>query len=343
MQRENAARGNISVQAPATDNYADGRGRADHGIVVLIPCYNEAPTIADVVRDFRRALPDAAIHVYDNNSSDDTARIAREAGAIVGRVRRQGKGSVVQRMFAEIEANVYLMVDGDGTYDAASAARLVDRLILEELDMVVGVRRTEDADAYRAGHQWANRALTRGVNTLFGQGLTDILSGYRAFSRRFVKSFPALSQGFEIETELTVHALSLRMPVGEVVTPYGARPEGSSSKLRTYRDGWHILITILKLFEKERPIVFFSILAAVLSGTAVILAAPLLVTYLETGLVPRIPTAILATGLMLLASLCVVCGLVMDAITLARREAKRLAYLAISPFQPHRTADDRRR
>jgi hypothetical protein len=243
-------------------------------------------------------------------------------------------------MFAKIDANVYLMVDGDGTYDAASAARLVDRLVVEELDMVVGARRTEGADAYRVGHQWGNRALTRCVNALFGQGLTDILSGYRVFSRRFVKSFPALSQGFEIETELTVHALSLRMPVGEVVTPYGARPEGSSSKLRTYRDGSRIVMTILKLFEKERPFVFFSILAAAFSGTAVILAAPLLVTYLETGLVPRIPTAILATGLMLLASLCVVCGLIMDAVTFARREAKRLAYLSISPFQWRATSGD---
>lgn len=336
MHHENAGLGDVSIQAPA----AAGHGRADRGIVVLIPCYNEAPTIAGVVRDFRRELPDAAIHVYDNNSTDNTPTIAREAGAIVGRVRRQGKGSVVQWMFAKIDANVYLMVDGDGTYDAASAARLVDRLVVEELDMVVGARRTEGADAYRVGHQWGNRALTRCVNALFGQGLTDILSGYRVFSRRFVKSFPALSQGFEIETELTVHALSLRMPVGEVVTPYRARPEGSSSKLRTYRDGWRILMTILKLFEKERPFVFFSILAAAFSGTAMILAAPLLVTYLETGLVPRIPTAILATGLMLLASLCVVCGLIMDAVTLARREAKRLAYLAISPFQSRATAGD---
>jgi glycosyltransferase involved in cell wall biosynthesis len=340
VQRENAGLADTSVKAPVTVGRAGRHSRADCGIVILIPCYNEALTIGDVVREFRLALPDAAVHVYDNNSTDDTARIAGEAGAIVGRVRRQGKGSVVQRMFAEVDASVYLMVDGDGTYDAASAARLIDRLVVEELDMVVGVRRTADADAYRAGHQWGNRALSRCVKALFGQGLTDVLSGYRAFSRRFVKSFPALAQGFEIETELTVHALSLRMPVGEVATPYRARPEGSSSKLRTYRDGWRILITILMLFEKERPLVFFSILAGAFSGIALILAVPLLVTYLETGLVPRIPTAILSTGLMLLASLCVVCGLVMDAVTLARREAKRLAYLAISPFQSRGSAGD---
>lgn len=312
---------------------ADPHAHARHPlrIAVVIPCYNEALAIAQVVEGFRAALPEAEVHVFDNNSSDGTAAVARAAGAVVTHVAARGKGNVVRRMFADVEADVYVMADGDATYDAAAARRLIDRLVEGNLDMVVGNRVDDGRNAltYRAGHRFGNRLLTGAVVQLFGGGLTDMLSGYRVFSRRYAKSFPALSRGFEIETELTVHALELRMPYAEESTAYSTRPEGSESKLSTYRDGWRILKTICKLFVSERPLQFFSIIGAFLLALSVVLSVPLFMTYMHTGLVPRLPTAVLVTGAMLAAMLSFVCGIVMHAITLGRREAKRLRYLAI--------------
>jgi len=301
-------------------------------IAVLIPCYNEEKTVAQVVQDFRRALPQAVIYVYDNNSKDQTGQRAAAAGAIVRTEKHQGKGNVLRRMFSDIEADIYVLVDGDNTYHAASTPAMIERLLAEQLDMVVGSRLTahEGAASFRRGHQFGNRLLTGFVSLLFGRSLTDMLSGFRVLSRRFVKSFPALSKGFETETELTVHALELRMPITEIVTPYGSRPEGSTSKLHTYRDGLRILLTIINLFKEERPLAFFTILFALLASLSVILAVPLFITYLETGLVPRFPTAILVTGTMLLAFLSLVCGLILDTVTHGRRELKRLSYLAIA-------------
>jgi glycosyltransferase involved in cell wall biosynthesis len=298
-------------------------------VAVLIPCYNEAAAIAQVVGSFRAALPQAEIHVYDNNSTDDTIAVAQAAGAIVGLEPSQGKGHVVRRMFADVDADVYLMVDGDATYDAGSAARMVELLIQQQVDMVVGCRIETDQEAYRPGHRFGNRLLTSSVRFLFGQRFTDILSGYRAFSRRFVKSFPVLSKGFEIETELTVHALELSMPVAELATPYGARPEGSVSKLRTYTDGVKILSLIATLYRNEKPLQFFSIFSGLLAVAAVGLAIPLFLTYFATGLVPRFPTAILATGMMVISALGFTCGLILDTVTRGRKEMKKLAYLAI--------------
>ncbi len=303
-------------------------------IAVLVPCYNEEFTVASVVRSFREALPEAAVYVFDNNSRDATVRVARDAGAEVRHVAAQGKGHVVRRMFADVEADVYVLVDGDDTYDAASAPALVARLLESRLDMVVAGRAGAEAQAYRAGHRLGNRAFTVFVAWLFGRGFSDIFSGYRAFSRRFVKSFPALATGFEIETELTVHALELRMPVDEMPTPYRARPEGSESKLRTYRDGYRILRTIVRLFRRERPFALFGWLSVALVAVSIGLAIPLLFTYLETGLVPRVPTAILASGIMLVAVLSAVCGIILDTVTLGRQEMKRLAYLNIDSRLP---------
>jgi len=297
-------------------------------IAILVPCYNEAVTIAAIVRDFQAYLPQAQVYVFDNNSSDDTARIAREAGAIVRNVPEQGKGSVVRRMFADIEADAYIMVDGDDTYDASVAPQLVARLLQEGLDMVVGNRVSTEQAAYRPGHRFGNAMLTGCVSFLFGRTFTDILSGYRVFSRRYVKSFAAHSAGFEIETELTVHSLELRMPVAEVATVYKSRPEGSVSKLNTYRDGVRILSTILRLFKSERPLAFFSLFAVVSMLLSVILAEPLVQTYLQTGLVPRLPTAVLCAALMLFGVILLVCGIILDAVTKGRIEQKRFAYLA---------------
>ncbi|CAA7623407.1 glycosyltransferase family 2 protein [Magnetospirillum sp. SS-4] len=297
-------------------------------IAVLIPCYNEEHSIEQVVRDFRAALPEAAIHVYDNNSRDRTVDLARAAGAIVRSEPQQGKGNVVRRMFSDIEADVYVMVDGDATYHAPSAPRMVARLVDESLDMVVGTRlHSEEEGAFRAGHQLGNRMLTGFVAWLFGDRFQDMLSGYRVFSRRFVKSFPAMSKGFETETELVVHALSLSMPVAEIETPYFARPEGSVSKLNTYRDGWRILMTILALLKRERPLALFGAIFALLALLALILAEPVVATYLQTGQVPRLPTALLATGIMILAFLSLTAGVVLDTVTHGRREIKRLHYL----------------
>ena len=298
-------------------------------VAVLIPCYNEEQVIAKVVGDFRRALPDAAVYVYDNNSRDQTMARAAAAGATVRRETLQGKGHVVRRMFADLEADVYVLVDGDDTYHAPSAPAMVARLVADRLDMVVGCRVGEEAAAYRSGHRFGNALLTGFVARLFGNRFRDMLSGYRVFSRRFAKSFPALTQGFEIETELTVHALGLAMPTAEMDTPYGARPRGSVSKLSTFRDGFRILISIVKLFKDERPLVFFGFACEILAAASLIVVYPVVVTFLQTGLVPRLPTAVLSTGLMLLAFLSLACGLILDTVTRGRREMKRLAYLAI--------------
>jgi glycosyltransferase involved in cell wall biosynthesis len=300
-------------------------------IAVLVPCFNEEAAVATVVRDFRKSLPSAAIHVYDNNSTDRTAILAREAGAIVRSERRQGKGHVVRRMFADVDADIYVLVDGDATYDAPSAPRMIEMLVNEHLDMVVGLRVDQVEAAYRRGHRTGNWMLTRFLSSVFGQAFKDILSGYRVFSRRFVKSFPVLSDGFEIETELTVHALELALPVAEVETPYYARPEGSFSKLNTWRDGLRILGTILKLYRSEKPLRFFSAIGVLLAALAVGLAVPVFVTYLEQGIVPRLPTALLSTGLMIVAMLSVSSGLVLDTVTRGRREMKLLAYLSQPP------------
>jgi len=298
-------------------------------IAVLVPCHNEALTIERVVANFRAALPSAQIHVFDNNSNDDTVSIAARVGANVHRVRLQGKGNVVRRMFADVDADVYVLVDGDDTYDAASAPALVAKLQGEALDMAVGVREATGDAAYRRGHAFGNRMLTGFLSRLFGRNCNDILSGYRAFSRRFVKSFPVLSSGFEIETELTVHALEMSMQVGDVVTPYKERPEGSASKLKTYSDGARILYTIVRLFSIERPLLFYGGIAGALALVSIVLAIPIFLTYLETGLVPRFPTAILSTGLMLLSALFVFTGLILATVTRGRRELKMLAYLRL--------------
>jgi glycosyltransferase involved in cell wall biosynthesis len=298
-------------------------------IAVLLPCFNEEATIAATVAGFRAALPSAAIYVYDNNSRDRTREIATAGGAVVRSERQQGKGHVVRRMFADIDADVYVMADGDLTYDPGSAQAMVDLLLAEQLDMVVGTRRHDDKGAYRGGHVLGNRLFTGILGRLFGRSFSDIFSGYRVFSRRFVKSFPVLSSGFEIETEMSVHALELRMPVGEVETAYGSRPEGSESKLSTFGDGWRITKTIVTLYRAERPVLFFGSIGALLLVAALLLAVPLIVTYLDTGLVPRFPTAILITGMTIIAVLCFFAGLILDTVTRGRREVRRLAYLAL--------------
>jgi glycosyltransferase involved in cell wall biosynthesis len=298
-------------------------------IAVLIPCYNEAAAIGGVVRDFAAALPEATVYVYDNNSRDATRERAAQAGAIVRFETHQGKGNVVRRMFADIEAEVYVLVDGDGTYDAPSARAMVDLLLQNSLDMVNGARMPVAAGAFRPGHVFGNRLLTGTVAAIFGDRLRDMLSGYRVMSRRFIKSFPALASGFETETELTVHALELRLPIAEVQTPYRERTQGSQSKLHTFRDGWRILRTIFLLVKEERPLQFFSGIAAALVIASLVLGWPLVGEFLRTGLVPRFPTAILATGLMILGFMSFVTGLTLDTVTVGRREMKRLCYLSL--------------
>ncbi|MBA3512023.1 MAG: glycosyltransferase [Sphingomonas sp.] len=299
-------------------------------MAVLLPCFNEEATIAATVEGFRAALPSAAIYVYDNNSRDRTREIATAGGAIVRSERQQGKGHVVRRMFADIDADVYVMADGDLTYDPDSAQAMVDLLLADQLDMVVGTRRHDEKAAYRGGHVLGNQLFTGILGRLFGRSFSDIFSGYRVFSRRFVKSFPVLSSGFEIETEISVHALELRMPVGEVETAYISRPEGSQSKLSTFGDGWRILKTIATLYRTERPVLFFGAIAALLLVAALILAVPLIATYLDTGLVPRFPTAILVTGMIIVAVLCFFAGMILDTVTRGRREVRRLAYLSLA-------------
>ncbi|MBA3461279.1 MAG: glycosyltransferase [Deltaproteobacteria bacterium] len=296
-------------------------------IAVLVPCFNEEAAIQKVVSDFRAALPDATVYVYDNNSTDKTSDVAAVAGAEVRMEYRRGKGNVVRRMFNDIEADVYVMVDGDDTYDASRAPELVAKLVDNNLDMVVGRRVETHQAAYRAGHRLGNAVLTGLVRWLFAANIVDMLSGYRVFSRRFVKSFPSFSREFEIETELTVHAMQMKMPVAEVDTNYKERPPGSTSKLRTFRDGWRILVTIMNLMRNERPLLFFSLIGFVLTIVAVILGIPVIGTYLDTGLVPRIPTAILCTGLIVIAVISIATGLILDLISHVRRETKRLAYL----------------
>ena len=297
-------------------------------VAVLLPCYNEEAAIAATVAGFLKALPGATVYVYDNNSSDRTCAIAAKAGAVVRTERQQGKGHVVRRMFADVDADIYVMADGDLTYDPKAAPAMVAMLAAEQLDMIVGTRKHEAKEAYRGGHVLGNRIFTGLLSGLFGRSFSDIFSGYRVFSRRFVKSFPVLSSGFEIETEISVHALELRMPVGEVETAYASRPEGSHSKLSTYSDGWRILKTIVTLYRIERPVLFFGSIGALLVAAALLLAVPLVLTYLDTGLVPRFPTAILVTGMIIVAVLCFFAGLILDTVTRGRREVRRLAYLA---------------
>jgi glycosyltransferase involved in cell wall biosynthesis len=321
-----------AILQPKTETGVD-----HHRVAVLVPCYNEEKSIAKVIADFRAALPQAPIYVYDNNSKDRTVEVAAQAGAVVRRESHQGKGHVVRRMFTDVEADIYVLVDGDATYDAPSVRRMIAQLLDERLDMVVAARVDQEHEAYRRGHRTGNWLLTGFVTLVFGHAFSDILSGYRVFSRRYVKSFPVLSGGFEIETELTVHALELELPVAEVETPYFARVAGSASKLNTWRDGFRILWTIIRLYRSERPMQFFSAIALVLATVAIVLAIPVIVTFVQKGVVPRLPTAILSTGLMLAATLAFMSGLILDTVTRGRRELKLLAYLA------HRAPGDDRR
>jgi glycosyltransferase involved in cell wall biosynthesis len=316
----------MSSNVLAGDSERVIRGQLD--VAVLIPCFNEEATIGKVVSGFRAALPDAVIYVYDNNSTDRTAELAAAAGAFVRRERRQGKGHVVRRMFTDVDADIYVLVDGDATYDAPSAPAMVERLVQDRLDMMVAIRVDQEAAAYRRGHRVGNRLLTRSVAHVFGDVFTDMLSGYRVFTRRFVKSFPVLSGGFEIETELTIHALELELPVGELKTPYYSRPDGSASKLSTWSDGFRILRTIFRLYRSERPLPFFSSIGLALVVASIGLAFPIVITFMREGLVPRLPSAVLATGMMLLGFLAIASGLVLDTVTRGRRELKLLAYLA---------------
>ena len=311
----------------------------NYSIAVLLPCFNEETTIAGVVRHFREIMPEATVYVYDNNSTDRTVPEAEQAGAIVRKEPLQGKGNVVRRMFADIEADVYVLSDGDETYDVASAPKMVSTLIRNKLDMVAASRVSTETTAYRPAHQFGNRFLSGLVAWLFGDRFKDILTGYRVFSRRFVKSFPALSWGFEIETELTVHALELRMPSEEIDTPYHPRPAGSESKLNTWRDGARIFLTIMLLLKEVRPMFFFTTISLVLAATSVLLAWTLLTTYIETGLVPRFPTAILSTGLMSIAFVTLICGIILDSVTRGRRELKRMSYLKIPSLECRRGED----
>lgn len=298
-------------------------------VAVLLPCLNEAGAIGEVVRRFRTTLPQAEIYVFDNGSEDDTAQVAQAAGAIVCQEPRRGKGNVVARMFSDVDADVYVLADGDGTYDVAKAPELVNLLVQQNLDMVVGCRTPISRQVtYRPGHQFGNRLITGAVTTIFGRGFTDILSGYRCFSRRFVKSFPALSRGFEIETELTVHALSLNLPTAEIQTDYAERAGGTTSKLNTYRDGLRIGRMILRLLRDYRPLSFFGWIGFLLVLLSLVIAAPVLLEYARTGLVPRLPTAVLATGLMLSAIMSFVTGLTLDSVARGFLELRRLSYLA---------------
>jgi glycosyltransferase involved in cell wall biosynthesis len=296
-------------------------------IAVIIPCYNEEATIAKVVRDFKAALPQATVYVYDNNSRDATAARAREAGAAVRRENRQGKGNVVRRMMADVEADIYVLADGDDTYDAAAAPGMIDKMIEEGLDVISGKREATATAAYRPGHVLGNRLLTGLTGLMFAVKLSDMLTGYRVMSRRFVKSFPFTTEGFAIETELTVHAVRMLVPTAEVPTVYKERPVGSASKLSTWRDGWRILMTISFLLRKERPMFFYGAFFLLFALMSFAIGIPVVLEYFRTGLVPRLPSAVLVTGLMMLAFLCLVCGIILDIVTRGRWELKRVAYL----------------
>ena len=302
-------------------------------VAVLIPCRNEEASIGKVVADFQQALPGAAIYVYDNNSSDRTMLEARAAGALVRRERLQGKGHVVRRMFADVDADIYFLVDGDDTYDAAVAPGMMNMLVERQLDMVSAARYGTDVSAYRPGHRFGNLLLTALVSGAFGDGITDLLSGYRVFSRRFVKSFPALASGFETEAEFTIHALALHMPMQEVRAHYRTRPAGSVSKLNTFIDGMRILRVIITLIQQERPLQVFSAIALTMSAVGCSLGIPVVLEFLHTGLVPRLPTTMLSTGLIVMAFLSLTCGLILDAISRSRTETRRLAYLAIPALE----------
>ncbi|PJG84404.1 glycosyltransferase [Conservatibacter flavescens] len=304
----------------------------DKKVALIVPCYNEEVTIYNVVTSFKQVMPEIEAYVFDNNSKDNTVTEAIRSGAKVISVKHKGKGNVVRRMFADVDADIYVMVDGDNTYEAEAVHKLVDKLIDENLDMVVGCREVDPEIAklaYRPGHQFGNKMLTGSVSQIFGGEFTDMLSGYRAFSRRYAKSFPALAQGFETETELTVHALELRMPYGEVMTKYIDRPEGSESKLSTYKDGIRILYTIIKLFMREKPLAFFSLIGGLCALFSILLGIPLFSEYFATGLVPRLPTAILSSALMMIAIFSIFTGLILDSTTITRHEIKRLSYLNI--------------
>jgi len=326
--KRSAASGSAPATAMPVGSSCVGEKTVAPRIAVLVPCHNEETAVAKVVADFRTALPTATVYVYDNASTDRTAELALAAGAVVRREPRKGKGNVVRRMFADVEADIYVLVDGDATYHAASAATMVDKLQFDLLDMVNGARITQESVVSRAGHRLGNRILTGIVAMVFGNRIQDMLSGFRVLSRRFVKSFPALSTGFEIETELTVHALELRMPVDEVATPYGSRPDGSNSKLSTIKDGIRILLSIVRLLKEERPLLFFGAIAAFCALLSLVLAYPLFVTYFATHLVPRFPTAFLSAAIMLLAFLSLCAGFILDTVTRGRLEMKRMRYLS---------------
>ena len=303
---------------------------SDKSIAVLIPCYNESQTIKTVIESFREQIPSAKIYVYDNNSTDGTDTTAKQSGAIVRYVKAQGKGNVCRRMFADIDADIYIMVDGDSTYKATDAGKMITMLVDDELDMVTGVRVATSDNAYRNNHDWGNRLFNKILGKLFGSSMKDIFSGYRVFSHRFVKSFPSLSRGFEIETELCVHALELHLPYNEIEVVYDSRPEGSFSKLSTYKDGFRILRTMIMLFKETKPFKMFSIIAVALVVMALVLGYPLIITWLETGLVPRFPTAFLVVGLLIFAMISFTSGIILDGIAQLRRENKHLHYLKTS-------------
>lgn len=309
-------------------------------IAVLIPCYNEALSITKVVQDCKKYIPNATVYVYDNNSKDETAKLAKQAGAFVYYEKHQGKGNVIRRMFADIDADIYVMTDGDDTYDIASVPQMIDKLIDEKLDMVTAVRKSKSQQAYRTGHQFGNVLMTTIVNLFFGKQTEDMLSGLRVFSKRFVKSFPANSKGFEIETELTVFAASMRLPVADFDTPYYARPEGSVSKLSTFKDGWKILKMIAILIKEERPLFFFGLAAFFCGLLSLICATPIIFEYIKTGLVPRLPTAVLSVGFMLCAGVCLTIALILDTVAKTRQELRRTKYLGIPFYSKENTKKD---
>lgn len=302
----------------------------DKKVAVIIPCYNEESAIEKVVIDYKASLPSSDIYVFDNNSSDNTAEKAILAGATVYHVGYKGKGNVVRRMFADVDADIYVMVDGDDTYEAAAAPEMINRLLNDNLDMVVGTRvENGDEKTYRPGHRMGNKLLTGTVSAIFKGTFSDMLSGYRVFSRRYAKSFPCHSHGFEIETELTIHALELRMRIGEVSTKYGERPEGSVSKLSTYRDGIKILKTIIQLYAYERPLFFYSLIALFFAIVSLAIGTPVITEFIDTGLVPKFPSVVAAASIMIMAMLSIVCGVISHLVTISRRESKYLTYLSI--------------